>query len=153
MPPQIIFGAGGIGTTAKSFTYTWDNAEKVNELLTAIQELRISELDSAASYPPGNAWNTETLLGSSQAAKKGFIIDTKVIPLRDGGKTLGFENITSSIDKSLGLLGVDKVRTLYAHFNDAATPIAEQAEAFHNVYKSGKVERVRLFHLPQYIVF
>lgn len=148
MPPHIVFGAGGIGSTPKSFTYTWDTAEKVNELLDALQDMGISELDCAAGYPPTNPRHAETLLGESQAAKKGFIIDTKVLPHKDrkeggSGKTLDAANAVPSLDRSLELMGVDKVRTLYAHFHDKNTPIAEQAETFHNIHKSGKVESVR----------
>ena len=54
MPPHLLFGAGGIGTTATSFTFTWDTPEKVAALLEELRRLGICELDSAASYPPSN---------------------------------------------------------------------------------------------------
>ena len=138
--PNIIFGAGGIGTTAKSFTYTWDDSDKVSSLLSTLRELDVLELDSAASYPPGNPWNTETLLGEAKAIDKGFIIDTKVAV--HGGIRLDDQRISSSIDQSLALLGTDKVRTLYAHAPDVKTPIEETAAAFHKQYVAGKFERV-----------
>ena len=138
--PNLVFGAGGIGTTAKSFTYTWDDFDKVNSLLSTLRDLDVLELDSAASYPPGNPWNTETLLGEAKAGDKGFIIDTKVAA--HGGNRLNDQGISSSIDRSLTLLGVEKVRTLYAHTPDLKTPIEETAAAFHKEYVAGKFERV-----------
>ena len=139
-PPNVVFGAGGIGTTAKSFTYTWDDADKVESLLSTLRDLDVLELDSAASYPPGNPWNTETLLGEAKAGDKGFIIDTKIAA--HGGNRLNDQGIASSIEKSLTLLGVEKVRTLYAHAPDVKTPIEETAAAFHKQYRAGKFERV-----------
>ena len=139
-PPNLVFGAGGIGTTAKSFTFTWDDADKVNLLLSTLRKLEVLELDSAASYPPGNPWNTETLLGESKAGDKGFIIDTKVAV--HGDNRLNEQGISSSITRSLDLLGMPKVRTLYAHGLDSKTPIEETAAAFHKQYLAGKCERV-----------
>ena len=77
MPVTIIFGAGGIGTG--NFASTWDTPNKVSSLLSSLTELGISQLDSAASYPPGNPWNTETLLGQTRAVEKGFVIDTRIL--------------------------------------------------------------------------
>ncbi|KAH8900283.1 Aldo/keto reductase [Thozetella sp. PMI_491] len=143
MPPHIVFGAGGIGTTAKGFIYNFDTAEKVNELLTVLQELGINELDSAASYPPTNPWNTETLLGESKAIEKGFIIDSKVLGRRAGGK-LTDEGIGISVDKTLHLTGAKKIRTLYVHAPDPQTPLEVTAAGFDSQYKKGKFERLGL---------
>ncbi len=145
--PHLVFGAGGIGTTESSFTFTWDTADKVRALLAALRRLGVTELDSAASYPPGNAWNTETLLGASRAAVAaadgggGFALDTKVLVER-GVAFLGGGRIAASLDRSLALLGVPRVRTLYAHANDGQTPLAEQLASFDAAYRQGKFERV-----------
>ena len=143
MAPHLVFGAGGIGGTAKSFTFSWDTPEKVNELLSVLQQLDVLELDSAGSYPPGNPWNTETLLGESKAAEKGFIVDSKVAAHVPGPK-LSDEAIEASIDKTLRLIGAKKVRTLYAHSPDPSTPLEVTAAAFDRQYRAGKFERVRL---------
>ncbi|CCC07119.1 hypothetical protein SMACR_01143 [Sordaria macrospora] len=143
MPPRLIFGAGGIGTTAKSFTFTWDTPEKVSDLLSVLQELNILELDSAAAYPPGNKWNSETLLGQSKAAEKGFIVDSKVNADRPLPH-LDEERINVSIGQTLGLLGADRVRVYYAHAPDPSTPLEEQARAFDLQYKAGKFEKLGL---------
>ena len=138
--PNLLFGAGGIGTTANSFTFTWDTPEAVTLLLDTLQNLGITELDSASSYPPGNPWNTETLLGQAKAGERGFIIDTKVAP--HDRRRLDEQGISSSIDKSLALLGVRSVRVLYSHAPDLKTPIEETAAAFHKQYLAGKFEKV-----------
>ena len=135
-PPTLVFGAGGIGTTADNFTFTWGTPELVSSLLSTLKELGLVELDSAASYPSGNPWNTETLLGQAKAAEKGFIIDTKI------RGSLNDNMIPNSIDKSLSLLGIPRVRTLHAHMPDKTTPIEITAAAFDKEYKAGKFERV-----------
>lgn len=142
MPPHLVFGAGGIGSTEKSFTYTWDTPEKVSGLLDVLKKLEVLELDSAASYPPGNHWHTETLLGQSKAMERGFTIDSKVETHGGPVPALNDEAMTASVNKTLGLLGTNKVRTLYAHFPDAETPMEEAAAAFNKQYVEGKFERV-----------
>lgn len=144
--PKLLFGAGSIGTTAKSFTFTWDTPEAVSSLLDALENLGITELDSAAAYPPGNPWNAERLLGQAKAGKRGFIIDTKVIPV---GNRLNEQGISFSVDKSLALLGVNGVRVLYSHMPDLKTPIEETAAAYHQQYLAGKFEKVNLVYFSQ----
>ncbi|CAK7212246.1 hypothetical protein SCUCBS95973_001399 [Sporothrix curviconia] len=129
--PHLVFGAGSIGSTIESFTYTWDTPEKVAALLAELHGLGICTLDSAAAYPPGNAWNTETLLGESGSLGSGdeFVVDTKVL-VQHGQAWLTSADVSAGLDKSLALLRVPRVRTLYAHANDGVTPLVEQAAAF-----------------------
>lgn len=140
---RIIFGAGGIGTTEKSFTYTWDSPEKITALLKVLEEHGISELDSAAGYPPFNPWNAETLLGQTLAAKK-FTIDTKIFTRPADGHSLSEKNIEESVFKSLQLLGIEKVRVLHSHMPDLNTPLEETAAGFHRQYTKGKFEQLGL---------
>lgn len=140
MPAKLVFGAGGIGWTEKGFTYTWDTPEKVSSLLDTLEHLVLKELDSAASYPPGNRWNTELLLGQSKAVERGFVVDSKVVGAK--GPMLTDERISASLDKTLQLIDAKKLRTLYAHFSDAHTPMEETAKAFDRQYREGKFERV-----------
>ncbi|KIH91057.1 hypothetical protein SPBR_01865 [Sporothrix brasiliensis 5110] len=141
--PHLIFGAGSIGTTATSFTYTWDTPAKVAALLTELRRLGLCTLDSAASYPPGNAWNTETLLGQAACLSGDsfrlmpFIIDTKVL-VRAGEPFLSDALVDASISHSLALLRVSRVRTLYAHANDGITPLAGQAAALDRQVRLGR---------------
>ncbi|KAH8653206.1 NADP-dependent oxidoreductase domain-containing protein [Tricladium varicosporioides] len=144
--PKIIFGAGGIGTTEKGFTFTWDTAESVSALLSTLSTLNITELDGGASYPPGNPWNTETLLGDAKATEKGFVIDSKVAI--HGGNRQDENGVSSSLNKSLQLLGGEKVRTLYSHMPDYATPIEATAAAYHKEFLAGKFERLGLSNYP-----
>lgn len=76
-PVKLLFGAGGIGEGIIS--HTWTTGEQTSELLEILKELGLTQLDSAASYPPGSAWVTERLLGESGAVKKGFVVDTKIL--------------------------------------------------------------------------
>lgn len=145
-PPALVFGAGGIGTTVDSFTFTWDTPELVSSLLSTLEELDILVLDTAAAYPPGNPRNSEILLGQTGTAEKGFIIDSKVLAILDG-PSLTDVTIPKSLDKSLSLLGVSKIRTLYAHFSDPFTPMEVTAETFDREYKAGKFERVLPFDI------
>ncbi len=144
MAPNLVFGAGGIGTTTKSFTFTWDTPEQVSELLSVLKKLDILELDSAASYPPSNPWNTETLLGQSKAAENGFIIDSK-IAAHIAGPKLDDVGISKSIAQTLELLGTDKVRSIYSHGPDKETSLEDTAVAFHKQFIAGKFERVCTF--------
>ena len=147
--PNLIFGAGGIGHTANSFTFTWKTPEAVSELLAKLKSLDILELDSAASYPLSNPWHTETLLGQAHAVKQGFIIDSKVlIP-----GALNSQNITSSINQTLNLLGATEIRTLYAHEPDPDTPLEETAAALHNQFLAGKFKKLSLALLYSGIAF
>lgn len=156
MAPRLVFGAGGVGTTEKSFTFTWDTPEKVADLLRELRALGIDHLDSAASYPPNNPWNTETLLGqsgeltSSKEQIAPFTVDTKVLVQRvstniqKGVPFLAPDAIASSLDKSLQLLGTTAVHTFYAHANDGVTPFADQAAAFDREVKAGRCKQYGL---------
>jgi aflatoxin B1 aldehyde reductase len=109
--PKLIFGAGGIG--AGRISHTWTTAHQTSTLLESLQALGLTQLDSAGSYPPGAPWVTETLLGESKAAEKGFIIDSKVVVStleggRPGSGHLTIENIKASLEKTLKLLGTER---------------------------------------------
>jgi aflatoxin B1 aldehyde reductase len=84
--PKLIFGAGGIGEGRIS--HTWTTPEQTNELLKALEELGLRQLDSAAAYPPGSPWVTETLLGQTEAAGKEFVIDMKILAFPLSGRDL-----------------------------------------------------------------
>lgn len=139
MASNLVFGGSIIGKPAH-----WDTPEKVAKLLSSLQTLGISELDSAASYPPGNPWKAETLLGQSQAAKKGFVIHSKVL-FRRHGFSLANDNMAASIACTLRLLDIGKVATMYAHAPDLSVPLQVQAENFHRQYLDGKFDRVSTF--------
>jgi aflatoxin B1 aldehyde reductase len=149
---NLIFGAGGIGEGRIS--HTWTTPEQTNELLKSLDDLGLKQLDSAASYPPGAAWVTETLLGQTKAAEKGFVIDSKIIPFsiktgrnpkaKSGSRSLSEENIDASFKETFDLLGVEKVHIMYAHCSDPDTPAGESARAFDKHFRAGDCEMVCL---------
>ncbi|KAH8882052.1 Aldo/keto reductase [Thozetella sp. PMI_491] len=155
MAPHLVFGGSGIGTTEKSYAFTFDTPEKVSELLVMLKQLGILEIDSAASYPESNPWNTETLLGEAGAVERGFIIDSKV-DWTSGHPSLTKSNISRSTAKTLELFNTKKIRTMYIHTPDKETPLEETAAAFHEQYLAGKFERLGicnldLFNLSKYL--
>ena len=152
MSVKLIFGAGGIGKG--SISHNWTTPEQTNELLSSLKNLGFEQLDSGASYPPGAPWVTETLLGQSKAAEKGFLIDSKIITFamkdRDpkapmGGHSLTEANIDASIKKSFELLGVEKVNILHTNVPDPVTPIEESARAFDKHFRAGHFNEVSYF--------
>ena len=106
-----------------------------------MKELELTELDSAASSPPGSPRVSERLLGESRAAGKEFVIDTKIERTAISGG-LSEAAIGSSLEKSLELLGVKQVNILYAHFPDPNTPVEESARAFDKHYRAGLFKEV-----------
>jgi aflatoxin B1 aldehyde reductase len=147
---NLIFNTNDIDEGRIS--HIWTTPEQTNELLKALEELRLREPDSAASYPPGSPWVTETLLDQSKAAEKGFVIDSKILawPLargrdpkaKSGAESLTVANIDASFKKSFELLGVDKLNIIYTHVSDPVTPAEESARAFDKHFRAGYFEKV-----------
>lgn len=141
---DIVFGAGGIGNSDNSFTYTWTSPESVNSLLSMLKSNHIRILDSAAAYPPGGYGDANRLLGLSNASQStDFDIDTKIgfaSPTAGFAGSLGRENIDHSVKNDLALLKVKKVRCLYAHAPDDQTPDSETAAAFDEQVRKGHCE-------------
>jgi aflatoxin B1 aldehyde reductase len=138
-PVRLIFGAGGIGEGA--ITHTWTTSEQTSGLLNVLKELDLTELDSAASSPPGNPRASERLLGESRAAERGFVIDTKIERTAVSGG-LSEAAIDASLKTSFELLGVNHVNILYAHFPDPNTLVEESARAFDKHYRAGRFKEV-----------
>ena len=102
-PPQIVFGAASRG-------HEFLTEESVQEVLTLLKTLQISQIDTAARYPPINHGMSENLLGITHAASQGFAIATKVFTTGgDGSGELDRASIQRSFTASLERLGVDKV--------------------------------------------
>ncbi|KAH8816132.1 putative aldo/keto reductase [Xylogone sp. PMI_703] len=140
---RLVFGAGGIGKG--KISHTWTTLEEVNELLSSLSDIGLNQLDSAASYPPGAKWVTETLLGQSKASEKGFTIDTKILVTGgNGAGHLSEKNIDASVEKSLELLGTNQVNILYSHGPDPTTPPEETARAYDKHYHAGRCKAIGL---------
>jgi aflatoxin B1 aldehyde reductase len=157
---NLIFGAGGIGEGR--ITHTWTTPDQTSDLLNSLDELGMKQLDSAASYPPGSPWVTETLLGKAEAAKKGFVIDSKIMgfPIatgrdpkaKSGAGSLTEKNIDESFQKTFDLLGIEKVHIMYTHLPDPTTPAEESARAFDKHFRAGHCEKVRHIPVPTNII-
>lgn len=134
--PQIVFGAAGLG---QDFT----TVESVQEVLTLLKDLKVSQIDTAARYPPINPGMSEKLLGSAHAASQGFSFGTKILMgPGDGSGELERSAIQKSLYGSLERLGVNQVDVLYIHRPDPRTPLKDQAAALDNEYKNGKFKRL-----------
>jgi len=93
-------------------------------------------------------------LGQRKAAEKGFLIDSKIIAMpmvgmppdvqpKPGDYTLTKANIEASSEKSLELLGVERLNVLCAHFMDPFTGIEESAKTFDEEFWRGRFKEVR----------
>ncbi|KAJ5638422.1 hypothetical protein N7528_000812 [Penicillium herquei] len=141
--PSIIFGGASFGSPliGKNFC----TSENVQELLDQLKLHDVNRIDTAARYSPGNPGGSETLLGQVNAAKQGFIIDTKInIPdanIATGAGSLSAAAISRSIDESFVRLNVDRFHILHFHRSDPATPVEEQAAEMHKHYVAGRFEK------------
>ncbi|OKL58386.1 hypothetical protein UA08_06296 [Talaromyces atroroseus] len=146
--PTLFFGTAIFGSAqAPSLT----SPEAVSDLLNGVHTLGITQLDTAARYPPDNTGASERLLGAAQAGavSSGFTINTKVLlagSSSDG--TLSKDAVRASVTNSLKTLGIEKVGILYAHAPDNVTPLEEQAEAFNEQYQKGYCEAIGISNFP-----
>ena len=85
---------------------------------------------------------SEKILGKAKFPDT-FQVDTKIQTNIPSDGTLMQEAIEKSLGNSLKVLGVDTVKVLYCHAPDFKTPIAEQARAFDEQYKKGRLTYVR----------
>lgn len=105
----------------------------------------IDTADSYSAWVPGNSGGeSETIIGEWLAERKnrdGLVIATKVSqhPQFSG---LSAATVAAAADASLARLGIDQIDLYYAHFDDAATPLAETVAAFDALVKAGKVREV-----------
>ncbi|KAI1612562.1 hypothetical protein EDD36DRAFT_437212 [Exophiala viscosa] len=74
--PTLFFGTATFGSFAIP---TFTSPANVSDLLDAVKQLGITELDTAARYPYDNTGGSERILGEVQASSKGFSINTKVL--------------------------------------------------------------------------
>jgi aryl-alcohol dehydrogenase-like predicted oxidoreductase len=102
-------------------------------------------IDTADVY---SAWvdghkggESETVIGrwfASRGSRDEVVIATKIGA--DGG--LGAENVAASVDGCLTRLGIDHIDLLYAHYDDANTPLAESLRALDGVIRAGKARYI-----------
>ncbi|KAI1734952.1 Aldo/keto reductase [Xylaria scruposa] len=138
--PIIFYGTTTFGS---SHVPTLQDPTFASQFLDSVRSTGISQIDTAARYPPDNHGGSERMLGAVHAFDKGFTINTKVLfagQSSDG--TLSKEAVRRSVDSSLKRLNIPKIGILYAHCPDDVTPLEEQAEALS--------EQLLLGHCTQY---
>ncbi|HEY9329114.1 MAG TPA: aldo/keto reductase [Streptomyces sp.] len=119
--------------------------ESQGQILRRAFDLGITHFDLANNYgpPPGSA---ETAMGRSLATdfarhRDEIIVSTKAGYLMwDGpyGEWGSRKNLLSSLDQSLGRLGLDYVDIFYSHRPDPETPLEETMGALHSAVRQGK---------------
>ena len=138
-PPQLIFGGAGFGLDFK------DEAS-VREVLQTLKANGISQIDTAALYPPTDMGASERYLGQLGAIADGFRVDTKILVLSiEADGTLEPAAIDKSLKASVERLQLkegQKINVLHAHAVDKSTPIEEQARALNEQYKAGHFSEV-----------
>jgi len=137
--PHILLGAGG-GIIPGS------NPEDVASLLKHIQTLPtpMYGIDTAAVYPATNPGHSEKVLGEAHVGNTTLVLDTKILVGQtvdsSHGGPLSKVNLRNSVERSLAALKVSKVRIIYAHSPDTATPAAEAVAGFGTILNEGKAE-------------
>ncbi|KAK9454117.1 NADP-dependent oxidoreductase domain-containing protein [Dipodascopsis uninucleata] len=137
MPVDVILGTAGFGKHGKITTV--DIAE---EFLEAFKNSGYNVVDTAFIYPGGFQGESELFLGELGAAKRGFLIDTKVRSFAASSHTANA--IFESVEIQFKRLRVKKVRTLYLHCPDRATPYEQTHKAMDSLHKMGRFEKFGL---------
>ncbi|KAI1139951.1 Aldo/keto reductase [Hypoxylon sp. FL0543] len=144
--PIIYFGTSLFGS---SHAPALQDEANVSQFLDALRDAGVSQIDTAARYPPDNHGASERMLGRVRAGARGFTINTKVLFAgQNSDGTLSKEAVRKSVANSLQSLGVEKLGILYAHTPDETTPLAEQAEALNEQYQKGFCEKIGLSNFP-----
>lgn len=132
-------------------TFGWtsdrDASFAVLDAFTAAGGNFIDTADSYSMWAEGNSGGeSETVIGewmSARGNREDLIIATKVggLPTRPG---LSRENVDVALDESLERLQTDRVDLYYAHYDDDAISIGEQARIAHELVESGRVRHIGL---------
>ncbi|KAI0385477.1 Aldo/keto reductase [Hypomontagnella monticulosa] len=144
--PIIYFGTSTFGS---SHVPALQDEKNVAQFLDILHDNGVSQIDTAARYPPDNHGASEKMLGRVKAPAKGFTINTKVLfPGNSSAGTLSKNAVQKSVANSLESLGVEKLGILYAHTTDEVTPLAEQAEALNEQYQKGLCAKIGVSNFP-----
>ncbi|KAI0112825.1 Aldo/keto reductase [Hypoxylon sp. NC0597] len=144
--PIIYFGTTTFGS---SHVPALKDEANVSQFLDVLRDAGISQIDTAARYPPDNHGGSERMLGRVKAGERGFTINTKVLfPGQSSDGTLSKEAVRKSVANSLERLGVKKLGILYAHAPDQVTPLEEQAEALNEQFQKGFCEKIGISNFP-----
>ncbi|KAK9467291.1 NADP-dependent oxidoreductase domain-containing protein [Lipomyces arxii] len=137
MSVDVILGTAGFGEHGRITSVPLAQA-----FLDTFKESIYHVVDTAYVYPGGFQGESEAFLGVLEVSKHGFEIDTKVRSFEANSHTA--QSIKSSVQEQFQRLKVTKVRTLYLHCPDRATPFKDTHRVMDELYKQGKFERFGL---------
>jgi aflatoxin B1 aldehyde reductase len=142
MTTQIIFGTASFGMDMTEF----QDDDAIKSLLSTLQSLGITRLDTGARYPPLNPGQSERFIGNAKEISSTFTVDTKVYTdtRTNGGGDLGEQAMERSVSGSLDRLQrPEGVNVLYAHRADPETPLENQIQNFASQIKKCCAKSVR----------
>jgi aflatoxin B1 aldehyde reductase len=116
----------------------------VQKCLDVFKSFGQNQLDTARMYGTGH---TEEYLG--QLDLSGLIIDTKVYPASPGDHAP--EKLRQTFKTSLEKLKVKKVRILYLHAPDRATPFEDTIREMDALHKEGLFEEFGLSNYASWV--
>ncbi|KAI0182687.1 putative aldo/keto reductase [Xylaria flabelliformis] len=144
--PIIFYGTTTFGS---SHVPALQDPTFASQFLDSVRSTGISQIDTAARYPPDNHGGSERMLGAIHASDKGFTINTKILFAgQNSDGTLSKEAVRRSVASSLKRLNIDKIGILYAHCPDNATPLEEQAEALSEQQLLGNCAQYGVSNFP-----
>ncbi|KAF2102664.1 Aldo/keto reductase [Rhizodiscina lignyota] len=121
--------------------------DEYNKILDAFQGAGYNEIDTARNYVNGKQ---EAFTAAAHWKDRGLTIATKCYPNKPGMHKA--EEITASLNKSLGELQTDCVDIFYLHAPDRSVPFAETLEAVDKMHKQGKFVRLGLSNFTAFEV-
>lgn len=120
-------------------------SDRIKALLFTAFDLGITHFDLANNYgpPPGSAETNfgKIINGELKAYRDELIISTKAgYKMWDGpyGRDSSRKYLLSSLDQSLGRMGLEYVDIFYSHRFDPDTPLEETMGALHSAVQQGK---------------
>ena len=129
---------------------------EVDKIVGRALDAGVNFVDTANVYSEGES---ETLLGKA-LGRLGRPRDQVVVATKVRGRMgpsanevgLSRYHILSSIDASLGRLGLDHVDLYQIHGVDPTTPLEETLQALDDVVRSGKARYIGLSNLPAWMI-
>lgn len=110
----LCFGCAPLGDMPETFGFSVPG-ERAHETLRAAFESPVNFLDTAASYGDGEAERrTGEVLREIGGTPPGYVIATKADRDLSTGDFSG-EQMRRSVERSLGLLGLDRLPLVYLH--------------------------------------
>ncbi|KAJ6608861.1 aflatoxin B1 aldehyde reductase-like protein member 2 [Mycena sp. CBHHK59/15] len=140
----VVYGAGGIGAPG-TFCKLNDATAAQSIIDEWCARCGPSAIDTSNLYGFGSS---ETILAEMDL--HGSRVDTKLYPLVAGGHSAA--NIRKSCEKSVLALKGIKIRVLYLHAPDRATPWPETIKAIDELHKEGHFEEFGLSNYKSYEV-